>query len=196
MAQNRVPVSRERSSSIRLVRSRTHSSSCGPIRYNYQRTHPFFAEGTREGILLYTEELAEPQLLEVDCRGDLIRAISLDSLGPPQRWSQEPDGTPGLHPAEPPFPGGLARIGSDIVWASRVTEVGSTSDSLTVLTLITDDGERREIKARGWLILHGGYGTTVVASRVDPVPHLVTLDGTRLVEFIRRKGRPVSTSRE
>ena len=113
--------------------------------------HPAYFGSTERALAVYTEETRRPRLLQIDCATSRLQGVRIDSVGPPEWWEAGPGGQWALHPSQPPFPAGVARLAEGIVWATQAVRSASTgSDSVTVIDLISSDAPRRRLILRGW----------------------------------------------
>lgn len=162
----------------------------GAIRGNSRRAHPFFGRSTARGIAFYTEEIGRPRLLEVSCSGDVLREIALDSIGPQEQFVSNEDGTMALHPAAPPLPSGIGRVGDHLIWATQIVEQGGAGvvDSLTAITSISPSGERRLVMLRGWVTVFDSDEGELLVGLSEPVPHVARIDGRALLRYLLENG--------
>ena len=166
------------------------------LRPNSRQAHPLFAAGEPEKLILYSEERTENRIIEVSCDGTVTDEIELDSIGRAEWW--ESGAVPGeflLHPPEAPFPAGFARIGDELVWASRILKEGKTGvDTLTRLVSYRRSARDRSILLRGWYeILDASADGRVLISRDEPVGSVFVVDGRRLLMFLQERGASGNT---
>ena len=161
----------------------------GSARGAWSGREPPHVVPSSEGLLLHTEELERERILELDCRGEIQREIPLEPLGPPERYADLPGGGFGLLPADPPLPGGLARAGAHVIWATRELRSGPEAalDSVTVVGIHLENGEERRTELSGWYRLHDGdaHGRLLWSAEY-PVARVILVDVDDLMEVATR----------
>jgi hypothetical protein len=161
----------------------------GAARGAWSGREPPHVVPSSEGLLLHTEELEGERILELDCLGEIRREIPLEPLGPPERYEDLPGGGFGLLPAEPPLPGGLARAGAHVIWATRELRPGPEAalDSVTVVGIHLENGEERRTELSGWYLLHDGdVQGRLLWSAGYPVARVILVDVDDLMEVATR----------
>ena len=167
-----------------------------PLRPRNQvgRRRASFLEPTKEGILLYPEELNRDRLLEVGCNGRVLRDIEVDSLGEPETivpgWRP---GTVGLKAAQPPHPGGIAHVDGRVLWAALVvgSPVDGSVDSTTVITAFDAEGSSRSVAIHGWFqLFDSDVGGSLLLGNADGLyPSILLVDGITLLRLIDETAR-------
>jgi hypothetical protein len=175
--------------------------SLGPMRLPAQvrRRHTSYVRGNGEGILLYPEELDRHRLLEIGCDGQVRRELEVAPLGKPESIGLPPPaerrpGRMAVRAAEPPLPGGLAHVGDHLLWSALMVDSISTEriDSLTIITVIKDSAEARQISVRGWyqLLDSDQEGMLLLADADALYPRVLLVDGNAILRLIDRHGTP------
>jgi len=157
----------------------------GPARGAWSGREPPHVVPSSTGLLLHTEELERERIIELDCQGQIRREIPVEPLGAPERYEDLPEGGFGLLPAEPPLPGGLARAGPHLIWATREVRPGleSAADSVTVVRIHHESGEERRAELSGWYRLHDGdVDGSLLWSAEHPVARVVIVNVDDLIQ--------------
>lgn len=172
----------------------------GMLRSHSRDHHPWFVKAGSGSIMFFTEEQDTNRLLEIDCKGEVLREIPIDSVGP--SYVEEPwgdDGGIALNPPEPPFPGGFAIIDDRILWSMQVVAATerSPADTVTTITAIRNDGSRRRIIVDGWVqfLDSNDDGTLLFSNTVSRrgrtsglIPMVMLIDGRALLNTIDSRG--------
>ena len=159
------------------------------IRSNTRVSHPLFARGGPDGIVLFSEEVDSQRVLQISCDGEITELARI-SAGPQEKWEMADNGLGALHPAHPPLPAGIALVESRPLWAlQRVDSTAQGIDSVTVFTL-GDKGRSKSISVRGWYTILDDEGESLLVGSHHPVAHVRVLSMATLRRLIERRGVP------
>lgn len=163
-----------------------------PVRLNGTQQHPLYLLRGDRGFLFYSEQSDRPSLLDITCRGEIRREYLVDPLGPGENVGNGPGGTIAVSLPRPPFPAGILRVGEHVVWGMNVVrDAAGSVDSLTVLDVLGEGGERRRVHLRGWYqLLDSDPDGTILISNTwgygrtwGLLPGIFLIDGQRLLQL-------------
>jgi hypothetical protein len=164
-----------------------------------RRRHSSYVRPVPGGVLLYPEELDRHRILEVDCNGGVLRDLEVESLGNPERVGlpPTPEQNPGrvaVRAAEPPYPGGLTRIGTTVLWAALTVDslTNGTVDSTTVLTAFDREDRALQISIDGWYQIFDSdaEGSLLLGNADATYPSVIVVDGHTVLRLIDEQGKP------
>lgn len=153
------------------------------IRSNSRRAHPLLAHATANTAVFYPEEVGRSRFLWIDCDDGSHESVEVEPFGRQEFFEPTERGTHALHPAASPRPAGVVIAEGAILRARQEElEAGSTLDSVTLVTMVTDEGDEHRIRLEGWYQLVDSFRGRLLLIATDPVSRVVVLDRA---EFLR-----------
>ncbi|TVP43421.1 MAG: hypothetical protein EA350_13810 [Gemmatimonadales bacterium] len=140
--------------------------------------HPPFLARNEQRIVLFTEELEGPRLLEIRCEDGSVRTLASLELGdsPYMRPTSERDAA-GTYSAvwdrgTEPFPAGVALLGDRVIWATRHGPVLQQEGRWTRFSEWDGSSWVELFDLDGWYTLHAAHSDygVLLSGRMEGVP--------------------------